>query len=323
MPRKRARFAKGRVRNWPEKAGEPKFLGFAGFKAGMTHVAYIEDQKTSPFFGKELMAAATIIETPPLVMFGIKAYARDEYGLNAVGEVWAGELKKELERKIPVPDLESYNFQEKITALEEKIQDGMEIRGLFHTQPYKAPLPRIKPDIIEIKVSGGANCMEQFKYAKELLGKEVRVRDMLKEGSMIDVIGVSKGKGFQGMIKKFGPKLLPRKNRKGKRRVGSIGPWVPHRTLYCIPRTGQMGFHNRVEYHKRIIKISENGDEINPKGGFIRYGTIKNDFVLLLGSVPGNKKRMIRLRETIRPSAQFLEVPPELTYVSKQSHQGK
>jgi large subunit ribosomal protein L3 len=323
MPRKRSRYAKGRLRNWLDYNGDPKFLGFVGFKAGMTHLAYIEDQKTSPFFGKELMKAATIIETPPIILFGIKIYLRDEYGLNPVGEILSPKLQKELGRKITIPDIENYKFEDKIKVLEDKLQEGMEIRGLFHTQPYKAPLPRIKPDIIEIKVSGGANCKEQFAYAKSLLGQEIRVRDILNEGSMIDVIGVSKGKGFQGQVKRFGVKLLPRKNRKGKRRIGSIGPIKPSRTRYLIARDGQKGFHNRVEYHKRIMKISENGDEINPKGGIVNYGQIKNDFVLLMGSVPGAKRRMIRLRQTIRPILRFVEGTPELTYISKQSHQGK
>ena len=96
MPRKRAVRSKGRIRNWPNINGDPKFLGFAGFKAGMTHIAFIEDQESSPFYGKELMKAVTIIETPPLVMFGIRLYKKSEYGLSCTGELLAKELKKEL-----------------------------------------------------------------------------------------------------------------------------------------------------------------------------------------------------------------------------------
>ena len=90
MPRKRARYGKGRIRHWPEiEDGDPRFVGFAGFKAGMTHVYYINDQESSPFYGTEMMEAVTLIETPPLVLFGIKAYLRDEYGMNPIGEVLA------------------------------------------------------------------------------------------------------------------------------------------------------------------------------------------------------------------------------------------
>jgi large subunit ribosomal protein L3 len=71
------------------------------------------------------------------------------------------------------------------------------------------------------------------------------------------------------------------------------------------------------------MKISEDADEINPKGGFIRYGLVKNDFVLLLGSVPGAKKRLIRLRSSMRPRAVHEVSVPEITYINKLSQQGK
>jgi large subunit ribosomal protein L3 len=270
-----------------------------------------------------LLNAVTIIETPPLILYGVKVYKRDEYGLNAISEIWAPNLPKELARKIQVPNLEKYNFEEKLKIITEKVNEGLEIRGLFLTQPYKTCVPRIKPDIIEMKMTGGANSKEQFDYVKNLLGQEIKIRDCIPEGSLIDSISVSKGKGFQGLVKKFGVKLLPRKNRKGKRRIGSIGPISPSRVLYTVARSGQMGLHQRPEYHKRIMKISEDGEEINPKGGFIRYGLIRNEFVMLLGSVPGAKKRLIRLRNTIRPKHGFILSVPEITYISKNSHQGK
>jgi len=158
---------------------------------------------------------------------------------------------------------------------------------------------------------------------KNLLGKEVRVRDCVIEGSLIDSIAVTKGKGYQGAEKKWHFKLAPRKNRKGKRRIGCIGPWNPARSPYTIARAGQCGLHARIEYHKRIVKISENVEEINPKGGFIRYGLIKNDYLVILGSVPGPKKRVIRIRDSIRPVKAGPTAAPEITYINKQSQQGK
>jgi len=322
LPRKRSRYGKGRIRHWPTYEGKPKFLGFAGFKAGMTHIAFIEDQKTSPFFGKELVKAVTVVETPPIFLFGIRVYLRDEYGMNPIGDVIVPNIIPELSRKIQIPNPETYNFDEKIKELEDKLKENVEIRGVFSTQPWKVTIPRIKPDIIEIKVTGG-NSKEQFKYVKDLLGQELRIRDCLTEGNLTDTIAVTKGKGFQGAVKKFGIKLQSRKNRKGKRRVGCIGPWKPPKLLYTIARSGQMGYHQRVEYNKRIMKISEDGDEINPKGGFIRYGLIKTDYILLLGSIPGPKKRMVRLRDSIRPRKHFTISVPEITYLSKLSQQGK
>lgn len=324
MPRKRANHVKGRVRNWLESNEKnPLFLGFAGFKSGMTHIAYIEDQNTNPFFGKELMKPVTVIETPPLVLFGIKIYEKTEYGLRCKGELLNSKLNKELARKISLPNPDAYDFKSKKKEVQEKINSNSIIRGLFHTQPYKVNVPRIKPDILEIMISGGKTPEKQFEFGLENLGKELRIRDIFAEGELIDVIGVSKGKGFQGPIKRFGIKLLPRKTRGTKRGVGCIGPWHPARVMYTVARAGQMGFHQRTEYNKRIVKISETGDEINPKGGFVRYGLVKGDYIVVLGSVPGPKKRLIRFRKSMRPKRKFELAAPTITYISRQTQQGK
>ncbi|GAG98378.1 unnamed protein product, partial [marine sediment metagenome] len=86
---------------------------------------------------------------------------------------------------------------------------------------------------------------------------------------------------------------------------------------------GQMGFHQRTEYHKRIMQIGENEEEINPKGGIIKYGKISGDYLLVLGSIPGTKKRLIRMRKTIRPQKSFEIKSPEITYISRESQQRK
>ncbi|MHA1756511.1 MAG: 50S ribosomal protein L3 [Promethearchaeota archaeon] len=323
LPRKRASQIKGRIRNWLDYPDEITFLGFAGFKAGMTHLTYIEDQENSPYYGKELMKPVTIIEVPPLILIGIRVYNEDEYGKYVVGELYSKELNQFLARKRPLPNLDNYDFEKIKEDLLNKINETSEIRGIFQTQPYLTALPRKKPDIIEIKVNSVKNPKEEFQYALNLLGKEIRAREIFKEGELIDVIAVTKGKGFQGPVKRYGIKILSRKNNKIRRAVACIGPWHPARVSYTVPRPGQMGFHQRTEYHKRIMLIGENEEEINPKGGFIRYGLIKNDYMLLLGSVPGPKKRLIRLRKTIRPVKSFKINTPEITFLSRESHQRK
>ncbi len=324
MPRKRANYIKGRIRNWLDVDNkDPLFLGFAGFKSGMTHIAYIEDQKTNPFFGKELMKPVTVIETPPLVLFGVKIYEQSEYGLKCKGELLHNKLNKELARKISLPNPDNYDFKKKRKDLEESINSNSILRALFHTQPYKTSVPRIKPDIIEVKISGGSTPNERLQFALDNFGKEIRIRDVFAEGEFVDAIGVSKGKGFQGPVKRFGIKLLPRKTRGTKRGVGCIGPWHPARVMYTVARAGQMGFHQRTEYNKRIVKISETGDEINPKGGFLHYGLVKGDYIVVIGSVPGPKKRLIRIRKSMRPKRVIEVTPPTITYISRQTQQGK
>jgi large subunit ribosomal protein L3 len=323
LPRKRAAHIKGRVRHWLDNSEDINFLGFAGFKAGMTHIAYIEDQKNSPYFGKELMKPVTVIEVPPLILIGIRVYIEDDYGKYVLGELFTKEINNFLTRKINTPNFEKYNFDEIKEDLLDKITDACEIRGVFQTQPYETTIPRKKPDIIEIKVNSNKDPIEEFNFSLNLLGKEIRARDVLTEGELIDVIAITKGKGFQGPVKRFGIKILTRKNNKIKRAVACIGPWHPARVLYTVPRPGQMGFHQRTEYHKRIMVIGENEEEINPKGGLINYGKIKGDYLLILGSVPGPKKRLIRLRKTIRPLKSFMVQSPEITFISRESQQRK
>jgi large subunit ribosomal protein L3 len=84
---------------------------------------------------------------------------------------------------------------------------------------------------------------------------------------------------------------------------------------------GQMGYHQRTEYNKRILKIGNNGEEIVPKGGFLHYGVIKNNYVLVKGTVQGPAKRMVVLRGAIREPEDKFGLP-EITYISTESKQG-
>ncbi|MFX0003056.1 MAG: 50S ribosomal protein L3 [Candidatus Hermodarchaeota archaeon] len=321
LPRKRAIQIKGRVRHWIDSLDEINFLGFAGFKAGMTHITYIEDQKNSPYYGKELMKPVTIVEVPPLILIGIRVYNKDEYGTYIIGEILTQEFNNHLSRKINLPKIEKKDIKDTRKEIYKKLNETSEIRGIFQTQPYKTSIPRKKPDIIEIKLNSINHPKEEFDFAYKNLNKEIKARDVLTEGELVDIIAVTKGKGFQGPVKRFGVKILTRKNSKVSRAVACIGPWHPARVLYTVPRAGQLGFHQRTEYHKRIMQIGENEEEINPKGGFIRYGKIKGDYILLLGSIPGPKKRLIRIRKTIRPSRSFIVSAPEITFISRESQQ--
>ena len=323
LPRKRATQMKARVRHWLDNSDDINFLGFAGFKAGMTHITYIEDQRNSPYFGKELMKPVTVIEVPPLILIGIRVYNEDEYGKYIVGELYTHEFNHYLSRKINLPNLDRYNAEETKKEILNELNETSEIRGVFQTQPYNTSIPRKKPDIIEIKINSKQKPKEELNFAYDNLGKEIRARDVLTEGELVDAIAVTKGKGFQGPVKRFGIKILTRKNNKIKRAVACIGPWHPARVLYTVPRAGQLGCHQRTEYHKRIMLIGENEEEINPKGGFIRYGKISGAYILILGSIPGPKKRLIRLRKTIRPLRSFDLNTPEITFVSRESQQRK
>jgi len=323
LPRKRAAQTKGRVRHWLDVSDNITFLGYAGFKAGMTHITYIEDQKNSPYFGKELMKPVTVVEVPPLILIGIRVYNEDDYGKYIVGDIFSPELNDYLSRKITLPVKEQYDFEGNKEKLLNALNFNSQIRGIFQTQPHLTSLPRKKPDLFEIKLNSIGNPKDEFAYALNLLGKEIKARDVLTEGELIDILSVTKGKGFQGPVKRFGVKILTRKNSKIRRAVACIGPWHPARVLYTVPRPGQLGFHQRTEYHKRIMVIGENEEEINPKGGFVNYGNINGDYLLILGSIPGPKNRLIRIRKTIRPKKSFTIKSPEITFISRESQQRK
>jgi large subunit ribosomal protein L3 len=72
----------------------------------------------------------------------------------------------------------------------------------------------------------------------------------------------------------------------------------------------------------QILKIGTKPEEINMMGGFPYYGSIRSTHVLVKGSVPGPRKRMVILAHTLRPVKKD-EPLPSLTYISLQSNQGR
>ena len=318
-PRKKARDHVGKIKSWPSLEGNAKILGFAGYKVGMTHVITIENRKTNPFFGHERMGAVTIIECPPMIVLAVRLFKKTHNGLKCIGETWAGEFKDNLHRLLTLP--EEYDSDNALIKLEEKLEIANEIRVLLHTQPNLTGIGKKKPEIMEYKVDGKTK-KEQWAYAKKLLGKEIKISDIFKQGEFIDVSAVSKGKGFQGPVKRYHIKRKQHKSNKSVREVGCIGAWTPVGVMWTVPRAGQMGYHQRVEYNKQILKIGIDPKEITPKGDFLRYGKLKNEYLVIMGSVPGPRKRVIRFRFPIRASKKLLLEPPEIAYISLSSKQG-
>ena len=318
-PRKRARSITARMSSWPEREGDDaKLQGFAGYKAGMTHAFMIDYRPKSTTAGQEIQVPVTVLEVPPMKVCGVRFYSNTPYGRKAVGEVWSGKLDKNLSRRLPVP--KEYDEKAAWTGAEKLEYD--DIRMLVHTQPaLVSGLPKKKPELMEIRVGGGT--MEaRLEYAQKVLGKPVTIGDFTKEGEMVDVSSITKGKGWQGVTKRWGTKLLMHKNSKHRRLMGTLGPKRPGYVRPTVPQGGQIGFHQRTELNKRILKIGENGEEVTPRGGFLSYGNVKNSYVIVHGSVPGPSKRIVRLREPVRDTGIKLSEPPQVTLVSLESKQG-
>merc|ERR1712141_516882 len=175
-----------------------------------------------------------------------------------------------------------------------------------------------KAHIMEIQVNGGT-IAEKVDYTRDLFEKKVPINDVFAKNEMIDMVGVTKGKGYKGVTSRWHTKKLPRKTHKGLRKVACIGAWHPSRIQFTVPRAGQKGYHHRTEINKKIYrmgagyamkdgKLVKNNaatdydladKSITPMGGFPHYGEVKQDFILLKGCCIGPKKRVLTLRKSL------------------------
>lgn len=314
-PRKRARAETPHVKSWPEGGDKPKIQGFLGYKAGMTHAFVVDYRPTSTTSGKEVIMPVSVVETPPIKIAAVRAYRKTVHGLETIGEIWADKLDSELSKRMPLPK----KTKKKNWGI---LKNADDIRVIVYTQPKLVTgVPKKVPEIREMRISGGT-MEEQIEYAKSILGKEVKVNEVIREGDMLDIIAVTKGKGFQGHVKRWGVKLLSHKNSKHRRMIGTAGSWHPNWIQATVPQAGQMGYHQRTEYNKRVLKIGEKGEEITPAGGFTHYGIIRNAYILLHGSIPGPTKRLISMRDAIRYQRGVKVEKPEISYISTTSKQG-
>ncbi|MBA3044741.1 MAG: 50S ribosomal protein L3 [Candidatus Thermoplasmatota archaeon] len=313
-PRKRAKSEVPKFSSWPECQDGPRIQGFAGYKAGMTHAFMTDYRPTSTTAGQEVQVPVTVLETPPMRVVAVRYYGREHYGMRCLGELWAKKLDKDLARRKPLP--------KNNRGAEVKDPDIEEVRVLMHTIPRMVTgIPKKVPELMEIRIGGGT-VQERMEYAKSLLGKDITVNDYMKPGQMIDVAAITTGYGFQGHTKRWGVKLLSHKNSKHRRMIGTLGPKSPKYVRPTVPQAGQMGYHQRTEYNKRVLKIGAPEDEITPAGGFLHYGKVVNQYVILHGSVPGPVKRLIRIRDATRYTVGVTIDQPELIYISRESKQG-
>ena len=297
-PRGRAKSMEARIRAWPKiDSEEPRILAHCGFKAGCVQVVSIDDRDKTPNAGKQLVSLATVLVTPPVLILGVRGYSKDHNGLHAEFDVFAEEIPKNIAKEISLKNKEGA-----LENAEKKLGKITEIFAIVAVSPRAAGLEQKKPYIFEASVSGG-DIKKQFIHVKELLGKEIKINQIFETGSSVDVAAITKGKGWQGVIQRMGAKRKQHKSRKTVRELGSLGPISPQNVMYTVPRAGQMGFHQRVEYDKRILIMGNTEEDelkINPDGGYKHFGLVKGDFIILKGSVPGTYRRLIKLRSQIR-----------------------
>jgi large subunit ribosomal protein L3 len=303
-PKKRAKRIYPAVQVWSESK-DVKPLGFAGYKAGMTHIGIVDSNPNSRFKGQVMAKSVTVIDCPPLKVIGF--CARSSYPSRVLCSVFSEKVDKNLKRKMTIGKIKTEDQLKKLEQVKEKI---VKVCLIVSTQPtFKKT-----PEIFELPIGGEVE--KQIEYAKEKLGTVIPITEIFKEGDFIDVSAVTKGKGFQGTVKRFGTKLQSRKTEQCHRIVGCIGQKEPGKVRSTIPRPGQLGFQTRTEFNKKIVKVNE---QVNVAGGYINFGNVSENAILVEGSVPGSKKRLIRLRGAIRENKQL---PVDVRYISTTSKQG-
>jgi large subunit ribosomal protein L3 len=266
----------------------------------------------------------TVVETPPMRAVALRAYEDTSYGLKPATEVWTDEFHPELDRTLDLPADDS--FEADADALREAVESGEvdDLRMITHTVPSElANVPKKKPDVMETRVGGGS-LDERLDFALDLLseGGEHAMADVFRAGEYMDASGITKGKGTQGPVKRWGVQKRKGKHaRQGwRRRIGNLGPWNPSRVRSTVPQQGQTGYHQRTELNKRLVDIGD-GDEPSVDGGFVNYGEVDGPYALVKGSLPGPDQRLLRFRPAVRPNEQP-RLDPEVRYVSTASNQG-
>lgn len=325
LPRKRAKHHRGRVRSFPkdDPSKAPHLTAFLGYKAGMTHILREVNKPGSKVHQKEVIEAVTIVETPPIVIVGLVGYIDTPRGLKALTTVWAQHLSEEVKRRFYRNWVKSK--KRAFTKYAAKYDSGTDIqkalnrikkyssvvRAIAHTQTQLVGIEQKKAHIMEIQINGGS-IVDKVDWTYSKFEQKISIDEVFQPNEMIDTIGVNKGKGFSGVVRRFGVKLLQRKTHRGRRKIACVGPWHPSRINFAVPRAGQRGYHHRTEINKKIYRIGKAEDpkngstdqditekKITPMGGFSHYGVVKNDFLMLKGAIIGCRKRVITLRKSL------------------------
>ena len=300
---------------------------------------------------KEIVEAVTILETPPMVVVGVVGYVETPHGLRTLTTVWAQHLSDECLRRFYKNWYKSKKkaftkYQKKLGADKEKVHTRelerikkycTVVRVIAHTQIRKIKQRQKKAHIMEIQVDtqpfvfthiltppvfpkvNGGTVAQKVDFAVGLFEKQVPVDSVFHDSDVLDVIGVTKGHGYEGVTTRWGVTRLPRKTHRGLRKVACIGAWHPANIQFSVARAGQNGYHHRTEMNKKIYRIGKGRTEggkpannastefdlteknITPMGGFPHYGEVNEDFLMIKGCVVGTRKRVITLRKCLLP----------------------
>jgi len=338
LPRKRRKRIRGRIRKFPvdDRTQDCHLTAFMGYKAGMTHIMRTVDKVGSKLHKKEVVEACTVVETPPMTVIGIVGYIETPTGLRSFKTVFAEHLSEECKRRFyknwsnsKKKAFTTYARKWAEDTGKKQIETDLAkikkyckvVRILAHTQTKLLRKRQKKAHLMEIQLNGGS-IADKVDWARERFEQPMSVSTVFDQDELIDIIGVTKGRGVKGVTSRWHTKKLPRKTHKGLRKVACIGAWHPSRVQYSVARAGQKGYHHRTEINKKIYRIglgihTKDGKvvknnaatefdptdkTITPVGGFPHYGDVRNDFIMIRGAIVGPRKRVITLRKSLMTS---------------------
>ena len=147
-----------------------------------------------------------------------------------------------------------------------------------------------KPELGHLKKAGDARkkTLKEFKLAKAAemnVGDEVKV-DVFAEGDRVDVTGISKGHGYQGVIKRWGAQRTPMTHGGGPvhRHAGSMGSSTdPSRIFKGKIGAGQMGNEQVTVMNLDVVKVDE-----------------ELGIIAVRGAIPGPKGGVVILRSSVK-----------------------
>ena len=273
-------------------------LGYLAYKVGMISVLVKDDTANSMTKGKKIIVPATVLEMPHMKVASVRFY---NHGL-PIKDVFVS-TDSSLKRIMRVPKTLP-TFDSSVPA------EFDDVRVLLFTMPKEINLKKT-PDVAEIAVYA----KDKLAFVKTLFNRELTPKDFVQT-NLIDSRGLTKGKGLEGALPRFGISKKSHKSEKGVRRAGSLGPWHPARVTFRTPMAGQLGMFSRITYNlKLILSSSISAKNINIPGGFPQYGNVHSEYVLVEGSVQGPQKRQVMITPSFRPTKiqarkkyEFLEV---------------
>jgi large subunit ribosomal protein L3 len=273
--------------NWKDiSKKETGFLGFIGYKAGMVSVWAKDDTPDSMTKGKRIAIPTTVLECPTMRIYSVRFYKNGKVSKDVVVA-----NDKILKKRVKV------SKDVKVLGDEKDFED---VRAILYSNVKDAAISKKVPDMLEVGVSGSKE--DKLKFIRDKVGKDISVTEVFGKG-LVDVRAVTRGFGTQGPVDRMGISLKNHKSEKGVRRPGSLAPWHPARVSFRTPMMGQTGYQTRVSYNSMILEVGKTSQkDVTPSGGFNHYGIVKNDYVLIKGSIPGPKKRGIVITQAMRPT---------------------